>query len=221
MDHLGLKDYTTGQSEYNAITFVVQQILNQVQTTTLVKVMGVTNNGDVSPVGFVDVQPMVNLMTADRVGIEHKTIFGVPYLRLQGGRNAIIIDPQVGDIGICCFASRDISAVIKSKKPNNAGSFRKFDWADGLYMGGMLNGTPNQFMRFSAEGIEITSPTAVVINAPSVKLKGATKVEIEAPIIDLKGQVTQTVGTFSIGGVTFNDHVHDDAHGGTTGLPHN
>ena len=141
--------------EYNQILFVVQQALSKMQTATLVRVISCTNQGGVSAVGSVNVVPMVNQIDAAGEPTPHVTIFNVPYLRAQGGANAVILDPQPGDIGICVFASRDISKIKATKQPGNPGSLRQYSFSDGLYMGGVLNGVPAQFVRFNSEGITI------------------------------------------------------------------
>lgn len=161
-EYFGQQNQSTTNDEYNMLVFVIQSLLQKLQTVTLVRVEAVSNSGGVSPVGTVDVRPLVNQMTGNREAVPHGTIYGVPYFRLQGGANAIILDPQVGDIGMCAFASRDISAVKVAKGPANPGSIRKFDWADGLYFGGMLNGVPAQYVRFSEDGIELKAPTVTV-----------------------------------------------------------
>lgn len=159
-------------NHYTATRFLVQQILAKVQTATLVQIKGVRNAGGISAVGTVDVLPLVNQMTANRQPVQHGTIYGIPYLRIQGGTNAVILDPVVGDVGICVFASRDISSVKASKAQSNPGSGRSFDWADGLYLGGVLNGVPTQYVAFASAGITIKSPTKITIDAPTVEIKG-------------------------------------------------
>jgi hypothetical protein len=152
----GQQDQSTNLDQSIAIQFVISQMLNDIQTVALVKVVGVQAGG-VGPIGFVNVQPLVNQMTGDRKAVEHGVIYKIPYFRIQGGASAIIIDPKVGDIGMCGFCSRDISAVVATKKAANPGSFRKFDWSDGLYFGGFLNGAPSQYIQFTDEGINIVS----------------------------------------------------------------
>lgn len=227
----GQIDQTTNTSDFNAITFLVSQMLAKVQTVTLVQVKGVTNAGALSPVGFVDVQPMVNQMTGDRKAVSHGTIYHLPYFRLQGGGNAVILDPQVGDIGMAGFCSRDISSVKKAKAPANPGSFRTFDFADGLYIGGMLNGTPTQYVQFSSAGIKLHSPALINLDAPDVQINAQT-VEINAstsatfttPTLTVNGNV-QTNGTIGAtgnitgGGISLDTHVHPVPGGGNTGAP--
>ncbi|MHB1953090.1 MAG: hypothetical protein ACYCOU_05030, partial [Sulfobacillus sp.] len=135
---------------------------------SLVKVKACTNKGGLSAVGTVDVQILVNQIDGQGISTPHVTMYGLPYLRLQGGSNAVIVDPQVGDIGIAVFASRDITNVKSTKGQSNPGSYRMHDFADGLYLGGLLNGIPTQFVQFSSSGISIVSPNEVAIQAPAV-----------------------------------------------------
>lgn len=147
--------------------FLIEQMLGRLWTVTLVKVMACTNDGGLSAVGSVDVQPLVAAIDAAGTVQAHGTIYNIPYFRIQGGSNAVILDPVDGDIGLCCFASRDISAVKANKAPSAPGSFRRFDAADGLYLGGFLNGAPTTYLQFDADGnINVVTPSgkAVAIN---------------------------------------------------------
>jgi len=47
-------------TDFNAQSFLIWAILSKIHTATLVKVVKVTNAGSVSPVGFVDILPLVN-----------------------------------------------------------------------------------------------------------------------------------------------------------------
>lgn len=232
---IGQIDQTSQTSDYNSTIFAVNSLLARIQTITLVKVVGVTNAGELSPVGFVDVQPLVSQMTGDRKAIPHTNVYHLPYFRLQGGGNAFIIDPQDGDIGMCGFCSRDISGVKKAKKAANPGSFRMFDFADGLYFGGMLNGTPTQYIQFNETGIKIHSPTQVNIEAPDVQVNATTMTINAATIIN--GTLSQGMGTsggtatmlgpitvtndVTAGGKSLENHVHSGVQpgSGNTGKP--
>lgn len=168
-----------GMTMFNAISFVTRNLMNSMCTATLVKVLAVTNSGDLSPVGFVDLQPMVNLIDGAGIAVKHFPVYKCPYFRLQGGANAIVLDPQVGDIGIAIFADRDISSATANKDVANPGSFRRFDWADALYLGGVLNGAPTQYVQFNAAGITVHSPMQVIVSAPDVQVN-ATTAEVNA-----------------------------------------
>lgn len=137
---------------------------------------------------------MVDQIDGLGVPVPHVTLFNIPYFRAQGGQNAIILDPQAGDIGICVFASRDISKVKSSKKSSPPDSLRQFSYSDGLYIGGVLNGQPTQYVQFSTAGIKIHSPTAVILEAPDVQILAQT-VEINAT-----SSTTVTTPTFTVNG---------------------
>jgi phage baseplate assembly protein gpV len=140
------------------------------------------------------------------------TIYNVPYFRLQGGANGVIIDPQKGDIGICVFASRDISTVKGTKKQGNPGSHRQYNFADGMYLGGVLNGAPTQYVQFSAAGIKIHSPTAIILEAPDIQLNAAT-VEINGTT-----STTITTPTFTVNGATILNGTISQTGGGAATL---
>ncbi len=169
------------------IGYIVESIMSRLQTVTLVKVVAVKGGG-LAPVGMVDVQPLVSQIDGSGGVIPHGTIFNIPYMRLQGGGNAVVIDPQVGDIGMCGFCSRDISSVKANKAASPPQSKRRFDYSDGLYFGGFLNGTPSQYIMFSGSGIKIYSPTGIELEAP--------KTMIKSPTVKIIGNTTQN-GSFS------------------------
>jgi hypothetical protein len=158
----GQQDAGSGANDFNAFVFAWKRLLGKIRTIDMVQVQSCSNAGGVSPVGVVSVQVLTNQMTGNRNAVPHGTIYNVPYMRLQGGANAIILDPQVGDLGVCGFCSRDISAVKSGKAAANPGSYRMFDWADGVYFGGFLNGTPTQYIQFSATGVAIQAPAVPV-----------------------------------------------------------
>lgn len=205
-------------TDWATLQFVVRQLMGRNATCTLVKVVACTNAGEVSPVGLVDVQPVIQMRAADGALWNHGQLYRLPYIRLQGGANAVILDPQPGDLGLAWFASRDISVAKtadgKATLQGAAigvppGSERQFDMSDGLYMGGLLNGTPTQYVRFTAGGVTVLSSTKVTVQAPTIELKGA--------VVQTGGDVsmsgTLTAATDVVGG---GIHLKTHTHGGVT-----
>lgn len=171
----GNQSPSAGGSRFNAHAFLIQQMLAKANTSGLVKVVAVSNNDTLDPVGFVDMTPLVNQLDAGGSAIEHGVIYNCCYSRMQGGDNAIILDPKVGDIGVAVYADRDISSVQITKKRSNPGSARRFDMSDGIYLFGVLNGVPAQYIQFvSGTEIKVHSPTKIVIEAPEVDIIGKT-----------------------------------------------
>lgn len=195
----GFQSLFDGNSEYNRMAFVFQTLAAELCTATLVLVKAVNNTGGVEPVGLVDVQPMVAQVDGKGQATPHGTIHNVPYFRLQGGPNAVIMDPAVGDIGLAVFASRDISSVKANKAPANPGSPRLFSWSDGLYIGGFLNGTPVNYIRFD--------------NAGNVTIKPAATVTVDGDLV-VTGDVTAS-------GTSLHTHTHGGVStgSGTSGPP--
>jgi hypothetical protein len=169
----GLLTPTSNWGQYNQLAFIVQQLLGKAQTATVVKVLSCTNDGGLSPVGLVDLLPLVNQVDGNGSPTPHGQISNIPYFRIQGGTSAVIMDPQVGDLGIAIFASRDISQVKVNKTQSLPGSSRQFDWQDGMYLGGLLNGVPQQYVQFNSSGITINSPSLITLIAPTIALQGA------------------------------------------------
>ncbi len=177
----GAMDLHSGGSTLNAMDFVVRQILGSIATATLVQIKAIDVNAQT-----VDAQPMIHQVDGHRNVVPHGIIHGLPYVRLQGGSCAVIIDPQPGDIGLAVFASSDIGTAQANKAPSPPGSLRRFNWSDGIYIGGLLNGTPTQFIRFMpAGGVEITATGSVTVDA--------------AGTVRLKSGLVSTSGTLAAG----------------------
>jgi len=188
------QDFAT---EYQALVFVISQLIARQATAAWVQVLSCTNSGGVSAVGTVTVQPLVNQLTGDGQPVPHGQIVAMPYIRAQGGASAVILDPVAGDIGLALFASRDSSAVraaalgagLAGGQTFNPGSKRQYDWGDGVYLGGMLNGVPVQYVLMSAAGMTLVSPTEITLQAPTVNIAGSTAVNITGGHTSVDGKV--------------------------------
>ena len=200
-------------SEFGRLDFVVRSIMAQQATTTLVIVRAVED-------GLVDVQPMVAQVDGAGNAVDHGIIHGLPVWRLQGGNSAVIVEPTVGDIGLAVFASTDISNVKRAKEPTTPGSFRRFDWSDGIYLGGLLNAAPSQSVRMDDEGVTITAAPGlpVAFNADSVVINADT-VSMSGDLV-VTGSITGGAGS-TFGGKAFDTHKHSGVTtgGGQTGNP--
>lgn len=208
--HGSLTDTT---DEYSRMAFVVQSLLAQQASATLVIVKAVEGES-------VDVQPMVSQVDGAGNAIDHGIIHGLPVWRLQGGKSAVIVVPEVGDIGLAVFASSDISNVKRAKEPTTPGSFRRNDWADGIYLGGLLNQTPTQFLRMDADGIKITADEGlpIVINGPdNITIQTEGEVNFDASKVTMSGDLEVTGRVVTGAGSTFNGKAFDShTHGGVT-----
>lgn len=232
----GQQPAETHGSESNTMAFGTEQALGQMWTTKIVEVLKVTNtDGEVKASGFVDVKPLVRQMDGGGNTEPHGTIFRLPYVRSQGGGNAIINDPKVGDKGVAVFCDRDSSAVIDSKGEANPGSYRRFDPADGIYVGSMINENPEQYITFKDDGItqEDKHGNTVVMNGDELRIedkrgnkivmddKGITLHSATGDIfiennLRISGDATAFNSNTSQTAVSMSSHVHEqdpDSHG--------
>lgn len=228
--YYGMTDPATSQGEWNQLLFAMRQQMALLNTSMPVEVLSVQAFG-VAPVGFVSIQVLVDQFTGDNKTIPHGEIPNVPYFRLQGGNNAIIIDPKVGDIGMASFSSRDISAVKNARMQAPPGSRRMYDMSDAMYFGGFLNQAPTQYIHFTDTGIMIYSPTQLDVEAPMINVIADLTTINSDTIINGDLSVTgesnlngnaNILGTFTNNGVNVGStHKHGGVQtgGGNTGNP--
>lgn len=206
--YVGQRSATSGTSAYNLMAFVFKTLAGRMATATLVQVTAV-HPGSGLLQGTVDVQLLVDQQDEQGNATPHGVVYGLPYARVQAGAGAIIVDPAVGDIGVAVFASRDISAVkantaklaAGSAKTANPGSFRRFDYADGIYL----------FTALSA-----TQPTDYVQILPAGGINMADRFGNTIAMAD--GGVTINGVMFPTSGISFDikTHTHNqpnDSHG--------
>lgn len=225
--------------------FIITTLLRGLHTCDLVRVLAVQPVS--GKVGFVTVQPLVQDTDTNSVVLAQTPIYNVPYLRYQGGSSAVILDPAVNDIGLAMFAEADITNVKQTLAQGAPATDRTHSTADALYIGGVLNADPTQYVRFQpgGAGIDIVSPGEITLQAEStISITSGTTTTVTAPggfVVDanmtLNGTMSGThagagayqfAGTIVapeavINGVTQSTHAHGGVTtgaGNTTG-PHN
>lgn len=183
------QDTTT---DANAQQFMMQQMLMSNAFITLALVEKVSEEGD-----MVAVRPMVEGFTGSGDRIQKTIIYGVPVWRLQRGASAVIMPPIAGDIGLIAVCDRDISGVKATKEASLPGSNRTHNYADAIYLGGVLNANPSQYVKFSNDGIDVVSPLTVNVTAPVVAVNAESSFTVNASNIVLNGPVSQGAGSYA------------------------
>ncbi len=171
---------------------MVQQAISALGTNVLVKVSAV-HAGD----GIVDVTPMVHQQTSDGTAVPHGTIYGVPYLRIQGGACAVIVDPVAGDIGYII--------IVATQAPALPGSFRQHSMADCVYVGGFLNASPAHYVQITTDGVRIVTTGKVTIQASEMDVNCN---------LNVTGTIKAT-GDVQAGSVSLESHVHGGVQSGS------
>ena len=189
--------YTTA-SYKNITDYNTQAKINDINTAMPVKVVRTDDCSHYGFVGYVDVLPLVTGVSGFGEAVQPAALYHLPYFRLQGGMAAVICDPQVGDIGIAVFCQRDTANVTAgTKEPQQPRSARKYDMADGFYIGGFFNKPPSGF-------IENLQDRKITIQA--------------AGGIEINGDV-RVNGDVVANGISLKNHTHTGDSGGTTGKP--
>lgn len=241
----GQLDPFDSSDEIHVISFIVRQMIAFLDTMKLCKVTSVHGGGDtLGGTGTVDVQLLVNQIDGAGNATEQGVVYGIPWTRYQGGKNAIVIDPVAGDIGYVVCSDRDISAVKSAasggKDPKvNPGSYRRYNVADGVYVGCILQkDAPEQYVHFMSDKIKVVDKTGNMVEMTDAGIiltpKSGLPVKIVGNLIvtgnlqlggllqaeDASGYTGNiaTTGDVTAGGKSLKTHIHsqpNDSHGDT------
>lgn len=195
----GFSDLYTGNSELNRYRFLVERSISEMWTSFPVQVVGVTAAGT-DPVGYLNVVPMVNQEDGFGEIVNTDIIFNVPYLRIQGGANAVIIDPQEGDRGLAMACMRDITTVKETRQISPPSTRRKYDPSDIIYLGGILNDLPVRYLRITDNGVEIQGVSNVTINGDNTTINATTATVNAATQINMRAPLTIVEGNMFVSG---------------------
>lgn len=164
----------------------------------------------------------------------------VPIVWPRAGGFALTFPIAAGDEVLVVFASRCIDSWWQSGGVGAPAEARMHDLSDGFAILAPTS-QPKKFANVSSANVQlrdtagttfveitpggvarVVGASSVDIEAPTINLSGDS-VSIEAATITMNGQVTQTSGSFSIGGITFGSHKHSGVQpgSGTSGGPTN
>ena len=183
-----------------ALQFVINTMINnKVNTMEVVRVVNVDEANN-----ELTVIPVVKNVDSQGEAIQETNLYKVKFIRWQYGINALMAVPVAGDIGLILVSKRDISKIDTGV----VDSRRKFNLADSIYIGGLcgFNATPTQYIKFDENGIEITSPTAINVNAPAINTTSdtATITTTGATTITATGDVNLTGAVVNVKGANIN-----------------
>lgn len=234
MSGFGQMDPFDTANPFNAVAFIIEQALARVNVAKVVTVLDVQGGG-LAPVGTVTVQIMTNQLDGNSQSVAHGSVFNVPYIRYQGGRNAVISDPKPGDQGLLVCCDRDISAVKSTLGVANPGSNRKFSVSDGIFIGvAQTAEAPEQYVQFTDDGMVVhdksgndftLTPEGILVTD-----KSGSTIEMKEGNMTFKpnGGLSKFIGNVQVTGeltgdsdgtgVGLNTHTHaqgNDSHGDT------
>lgn len=202
--NLGMQDFGSDGNEENYLDFLIEQAINRRNHAALVRVVRAPYDSSGAPItpgapgaiGFVDVQPLVNQADGWSIGVPHGVVHQLSYYRSQGGGNAFICDPVVGDTGKMVVADRDTSIVKATGAQGNPGSQRRNSLSDGTYIGNTQGGIPTQYFTWLSQGFRVVDAFGNTITGTS------TGVVINGVRISQAGEIYNPADT------AFGTHVH-------------
>ncbi|WP_373203321.1 phage baseplate protein [Citrobacter amalonaticus] len=181
-------------SEAESFSYIFKSLLSGAFFIELVQVEAIRGT---APNLVVDVLPLVTRTDPSGAMIDNSPIYNVPVFRLQRGNSAVIMNPVPGDIGMIAVCDRDNSVARANRKQSIPGSKRTHSKSDAIYLGGVLNGQPSQFIEFADGAINITTPNPVNINCSSVNITAPDGVNMTTPLLKVSGDIQDNSGTQS------------------------
>ncbi|MGL4208297.1 MAG: hypothetical protein ACRCTY_02805 [Candidatus Adiutrix sp.] len=199
MAAFGTKKITSGSNPFNALDLLVRSLINgSINTCEVVKVMKVYPGGPDDCAAYVDVLPLVSQTDAKGESLGAATLFRLPYLRLQGGVAALIIDPVVGDTGLAVYAKKDSSNIGQGSYQERAlpASFRTFDQADGFYVGGFLNQKPEIYLELNQDKKAVLhAPIEVTINTQECVVLAQNSCTVNTKTCTIEASLKTTISS--------------------------
>ena len=203
---------------------LIRSLLLTARTAIPVKVLAVHPvEGSPPAIGTVDVQPLVQTVDGSGNRWPMAPVYGVPFMRIQAGGTAIVVDPVVNDIGLAVACDRDISGVLASGgQQSGPGSARTHHVSDLVYALSIISAAEvTQYILANASGMTLLSPQQITLQAPTINLDGAVnqtngnvsmQTKLTVPNVSATSDVTVPNGSV-------NGHVHPGVQsgGGSTG----
>ena len=203
-------------NDAESLNYIFKQMMSGYFFTEIVEVKAIKGE---APNLTVDVLPLVTRLDQNNQMIQNSVIYSIPVFRLQRGSSAIIMNPVVGDIGLMLVCDRDNSVARANRKESVPGSRRSHSKSDGVYIGGIINMQPTQFIEFADGAINITTPNPVNINCSTATITAPGGVTVDSPLahftgsITADGNITDNAGTQASSLKTlrdnYNTHKHD------------
>ncbi len=172
------------KTDSGAISFIFEKLLLEKTFIELVTV--VASYPDTQT---VDIKPLVARSDSEGKPIANSVVHGITYLRWQCGNSALIMDPVVGDIGLMAVSDRDSSAVRLTRAESLPVTRDSHSRTDGVYLGGLLNMQPSQFIELKNGAINITTPDKVNVTCGAAMIVASDSVTVDTPLAEFTGDI--------------------------------
>jgi len=124
------------------------------------------------------------------------------------------MDPVPGDIGLIAVCDTDTSVSRQARKESVPGSKRNHSLSDAIYLGGVLNQAPTQFIEFADNVLRIITPNPLKVecaNAEVTATESATLNTKKATINASEGMEANTPKLKVSGDIEAGGNITDNA----------
>lgn len=226
--YIGKVQPQDANTDSNLMLLFIRQALDRVNIATYCSVVAVYGGGLSAP-PTVDVLPLLNTLDGLKNSQSLQVpVHGLQVYRYQGGTNAVICDPQVGDIGKVIVCDRDtssvdsnnngVSASVGTPKQSNPSSGRRFNLSDGTFFPCVLGAAPVQYIWFKPDGIyaQDKNGNSITMNGTGITIQdfNGNKITMSSSGIVItdksgnKADLTSGSGEVTINTHTLTQHKH-------------
>lgn len=219
----GTQDVYASTTAYNAENEHIKKALSALETVFLARIVSCSSSGEGGS-KTVNAVPLIAKVDANGNAQPTPTYVELPHYRFQAGTGALIIDPEVGDIGVFVVCKRDISNInSQTEKTQVPNTFRAFSPSDSVMIATIHTKSPETWIHIKPQQKEIVikADSGVTINTSSKVTVNAAEVDINAALTKLSGNL-EVAGTIQSqdqitgAGINFNTHVHGNVQSGSS-----
>lgn len=182
------KDITTDNNLFNMLDFHIDYRLGLVNT---IKVCAITVAYDDNT---CDVKPLVPELDTASNPVAPQVLKKLPILQIQGGNAGLIIKYSVGDIVLCGFADRDITAVKAMRRQAAPLTAGVTPLNSGIVLGAVLFKNPQIYVKIT-DKIYLTGANVAISN--DIQAAANAQITGNAAI----GGATTIGGNIEVGGM--------------------
>jgi hypothetical protein len=193
----------------------------------------------------VSVQPSIQGTVTGSDGstqnVNLPVLVDVPIVWPKAGGFCLTFPIAVGDEVLVVFGARCIDSWWQSGGVGAPAEARMHDLSDGFAILAptsqpkkisgvsstsvqLRDNAGSTFVEITPGGkVRVIGASGIDVEAPTVNITASAEIKMVAPTITMNGQVTQTSGSFMVGGITFGSHKHTGVQpgSGSTGSPTN
>lgn len=179
----GIANYENLSSDFNILSFIIENVVRGMVNTALPVTVSAVDADNLK----VSVKPLIAQRDGENNSIAMPEIFDIPFFRYQAGTAALMITPQVDDIGVALFFQTDASGLQKGDNsvipPRMLTPYPLFS---AVYIGGIMQKEPETVIEITNDNITIKANKEVSIQCETASIKVDKNAAIECETASVK-----------------------------------